>query len=118
MLIPFVTNEITENALPLKLFEYMACGKPIIATPIEPIKRLVGENVLYATTEHEYAEIINKLYENDKQRTKLGTNGRTISENYSWEKITLKLDNLLRTVAHGDNNENMSIEPSISEEFC
>lgn len=117
-LIPFIPNEISENALPLKLFEYMACEKPVITTPIAPIIKIVGENVLYATSAEDYREKINLLYEDSKLRKKLGIKGRSISEEYSWEKIVLKLDNLLNTVMYGENNEDISIEPSFSEELC
>ena len=33
-LIPFVVNDITQATSPLKLYEYMAAGKPIITTPM------------------------------------------------------------------------------------
>lgn len=117
-LIPFAQNGISQNALPLKLFEYMACEKPVISTPIPAIKKIAGSVVLYATNEAEYLEKINLLYEDKKLRNTLGKQGRKISEEYSWEKITLKLDNLLETVAYGETNENIFIEPSISEELC
>lgn len=117
-LIPFRINEISENALPLKLFEYMACEKPVISTPISPIKNILNENVLYATNENEYKEMINLIYKDDKLRKKLGKKGRTISEEYSWEKISLKLDNLLKTVAYGENIENIPTESTISEKLC
>lgn len=32
--IPFVINEITESTSPIKLFEYMAMGKPVVTTPM------------------------------------------------------------------------------------
>jgi glycosyltransferase involved in cell wall biosynthesis len=37
--IPFVLNPITHACSPLKLFEYMACGKPIVATPMREIAK-------------------------------------------------------------------------------
>lgn len=33
--IPFLLNDITHSTSPLKLFEYMALGKPIVSTPIQ-----------------------------------------------------------------------------------
>lgn len=117
-LIPFEPNSISENALPLKLFEYMACKKPIISTPISPIIKVANENVLYATTDEEYKQKINLLYEDYQLREKLGKAGRKISEEYSWEKIALELEEILTTVTYGENNENISTQPAISEEFC
>lgn len=32
--IPFVVNEITLSTSPIKLFEYMACRKPVVSTPL------------------------------------------------------------------------------------
>ena len=115
-LIPFIPNEISENALPLKLFEYMACKKPIISTPITPITKIVGGNVLYATSAEEYKEKINLLYENDELRKKLGTKGRSIAEEYSWERITLKLEKILIGATYEDISDiparSIEIEPS------
>ena len=33
-LIPFVVNEMTEGVTPLKMYEYLACGVPVVATPL------------------------------------------------------------------------------------
>jgi glycosyltransferase involved in cell wall biosynthesis len=36
-MIPFALNRVTEKSLPMKLFEYMASGKPIVATATKPL---------------------------------------------------------------------------------
>lgn len=42
-LIPFVQNEwITRRSFPLKAFEYVACGLPVISVPIEALKPYSG----------------------------------------------------------------------------
>lgn len=33
-IIPFVINELTRNTNPIKMYEYLAAGKPVIATPL------------------------------------------------------------------------------------
>jgi teichuronic acid biosynthesis glycosyltransferase TuaH len=38
-IIPFLINDITESTSPVKLFEYMALGKPIVTTPMSECKR-------------------------------------------------------------------------------
>ena len=40
--IPFVVNEITHATSPLKLFEYMAGGKPVVVTPMHESMRYPG----------------------------------------------------------------------------
>jgi glycosyltransferase involved in cell wall biosynthesis len=47
-IIPFIVSDITHATSPLKLFEYMAGGKPVVITPMEESMRysgaLVGRN--------------------------------------------------------------------------
>ncbi len=96
-LIPFKLNAISKNALPLKLFEYMACEKPVISVPIPGVESVAGDLVLYAGTPEEYTEKINTLFENDKLKTELGYSGRKlITEQYEWEKIINDLEKVLR----------------------
>jgi teichuronic acid biosynthesis glycosyltransferase TuaH len=40
--IPFKVNSITHSASPIKLFEYMAGGKPVVATPMEETMKYEG----------------------------------------------------------------------------
>lgn len=35
---PYVLNGYTENIYPLKLHEYLACGRPVVATPIRSLR--------------------------------------------------------------------------------
>ncbi len=46
--IPFVINEVTESTSPVKLFEYMALGKPIVTTAMPECKKyksvIIAEN--------------------------------------------------------------------------
>ena len=94
-LIPFKQNSIANNALPIKLFEYMACEKPVISTHIAPVKSKVGDDIYYASNSKEYADKINLLYQNDDLIAMKGKNGRKIAENHNWEELTFKLEKLL-----------------------
>ena len=52
-IIPFIVNEITHATSPIKLFEYMAGGKPILITPMRESLRYDG--VLVAGTSDEFS---------------------------------------------------------------
>jgi len=39
LLIPYLLNDVTRHVSPLKFFEYLATGKPIVATPLPSILR-------------------------------------------------------------------------------
>ena len=38
-IIPFVINDLTINVNPLKLLEYLACGLPVVSTPLPEVSR-------------------------------------------------------------------------------
>jgi len=98
-LIPFKRGAISENALPLKLFEYMACEKPVLSTELPGVKAIAGDKVLYASTRDEYREKISELYRNEELSFKLGEEGRQlVKENYDWEKIVGEMEEILSSV--------------------
>ncbi|MBE0598083.1 MAG: methyltransferase domain-containing protein [Desulfuromonadales bacterium] len=51
-IIPFVINEITEATSPIKLFEYMALGKPVVTTDLPECRKYRG--VLIGRTPDEF----------------------------------------------------------------
>ncbi len=48
-IIPFVVNEATDAVSPLKLFEYFACKKPVIATPTKTLQKYQDSIYIYDT---------------------------------------------------------------------
>ncbi|MCE5230185.1 glycosyltransferase [bacterium] len=52
--IPFVINDITMATSPVKMYEYMAGGKPIVTTPMPECERQAG--VLIGATPTEFSE--------------------------------------------------------------
>jgi glycosyltransferase involved in cell wall biosynthesis len=52
MAIPFVLNSITHSCSPVKLFEHMAAGKPVVASPMREI--LKYQSVLFAETPEDF----------------------------------------------------------------
>ena len=95
-IIPFKEGEVSFNALPMKLFEYFACEKPVISSELGPIKSNFSDIVLFASNTKDYIKNIQMLYEDKDLRKKLGQRGRKISESYDWKNITLKLEQILK----------------------
>jgi glycosyltransferase involved in cell wall biosynthesis len=52
--IPFLLNSVTHSCSPVKMFEYMATGKPIVATAMHEV--LKYDSVLVAHTPAEFVE--------------------------------------------------------------
>ncbi len=86
----FVMPSFREG-LPLTLFEAMASGLPIVASPVNGISYEMkdGENgflIKYGDNE-KFAEKIIELLDNKKLRDKVIENNLEKAKNYSWDKI-------------------------------
>ena len=53
-LIPYVPNEFTRHIFPLKLYEYMAAGKPVVATDMEEIRGSGGDTITITRSNEEF----------------------------------------------------------------
>ncbi len=95
-LIPFKRDAVSENALPLKLFEYMACKRPIISTHLPGVMNAVDNGVIYADNAKDYESRIHELYDDERLRHDMGCSGRRLVESsYDWTGIVGKLENVL-----------------------
>lgn len=93
-LIPFKDNAISHNSIPLKLFEYMACEKPVISSSIGGVKNLVGERVLYCDIAEEYDSIIRKYRTQKGSINGISDNREFVKRNYEWDLIGRNLATL------------------------
>lgn len=99
-IIPFKLDEVSLNSLPLKLFEYMACEKPVISTNVKGIKENFGDMVLYVSNCDDYFQRISELHADEDLKNALGTAGRyRVINDFDWSKVTLKLEKLIRDLA-------------------
>ncbi len=88
---PFCKGRI---ASPIKIYEYMACGKPIIASSIDGISDLLERSSAGISVPSndaiQLADNIIKLLKDETLRDIMGKNARKyVIENYTW-KITAK----------------------------
>ncbi len=90
------------EGLPLTLFEAMAAGCPVIATPVN--------NVPYAMSEPENGFFVNygdvaalkekilKLLDNAELRKKIGKTNREHARRFNWDGIAKAYENVYKTV--------------------
>ena len=74
---------------PLKLFEYLAMSKPIVASDLPALREILQHNETALLTavgdERKFAESINLLLADPGLRARLGANAKEISRRYSWQ---------------------------------
>jgi glycosyltransferase involved in cell wall biosynthesis len=95
-----IRNFIYSNSLPIKLFEYMACGKPFIYSDIKPIRDEIDyEKYGFLVNPDNDSEIINAIesYLNNPKLAEVHSiNARKlIEENKNWESESKKLIDLV-----------------------
>jgi glycosyltransferase involved in cell wall biosynthesis len=101
--IPFKQDRVSQNSLPLKLFEYMACNKPVISTNVQGVIENFKNSVLYASNSEDYINKIQTIFLDDELKKHLGSKGRSlVVTNYDWRIITESLENLF------ENSEGVS----------
>jgi glycosyltransferase involved in cell wall biosynthesis len=84
-----------------KMFEYMACGVPVICSDFPLWVQLVSDAECGVTVNpmdpHAVVKAVEALCRDPEEARRLGENGRkAIRERYNWENEFAKLDNLYR----------------------
>ena len=100
---PFIFARNAKIGLsPLKLYEYMACGKPVVASNISGVSDVIeasggGISVLPENLDA-LADGILKLLENPDLRLKMGSKGLSyVTENYSWYSVAKKVNEVCKS---------------------
>lgn len=96
---PFSPSYAGKGGTPLKLFEYMAAGKAIIATKMNQIQDVIEDSETGILIEPEdvngFASAIVDLLNDSSERERLGRNAQRVATNeYSWERYAEKLEQI------------------------
>jgi glycosyltransferase involved in cell wall biosynthesis len=82
-LLPYQINEWTRHIDSLKLYEYLACGKPVVATDV-PTARRFSEAVRIVTDEGEFISSMNNALKEDSPA--MQARRRELAAQNTWEQ--------------------------------
>jgi len=96
-LFPAHDNEVTHNIVPIKMYEYMAAGKPVIATRLPGVMKEFGNNngVIYVDEPGGVIKTTVKLIENGDLAEE-GLKAKRFVGRYSWGNITQDFETILK----------------------
>jgi glycosyltransferase involved in cell wall biosynthesis len=97
-LIPFKINRLTLATCPIKLYEYLAAGKPVVSTAVPEVCNNASEFVYVGESREDF---IRKVEEAVEESEKLGNEAMVarrvrFAEDNSWEKRLDVFERLLR----------------------
>jgi glycosyltransferase involved in cell wall biosynthesis len=99
-IIPQPSNPFIDTTMPNKIYEYMAMGKPVLASDAKPFRRLIDEcrcgETFHSGSAEDFAEQAIRIL---RSRTPYGPNGRRAVENqYNWAVSSKELIRLYQNL--------------------
>ena len=91
-LVPLQPNPKFNKNIPIKVFEYMACGRPVLAADLPAIAHFIadsGAGVLYDSTDAEaFAREARRMLEDPAAREAMSQAGRTaVAQRWNWDMM-------------------------------
>lgn len=85
---------------PLKILEYMACGKPVISTNVAPVDKILENGISGYLVKPGDAEglvlAISGLIEDESKANSLGSNGKkNVETHFLWSTLVNSIENIL-----------------------
>jgi glycosyltransferase involved in cell wall biosynthesis len=91
-LLPLLVNEVTADASPLTLFEYLLCGKPVVSTMYPLSEERTLDFVHWARSEDEFVQNVRSALERPRENIERGV--RHALEN-GWERRVSQFEAIL-----------------------
>ena len=97
-IIPHFVTDHVNTTIPNKIFDYMGCGIPVVASDASPMKRILKEEnaglIFRSGDASDLAYAINKIYKSDINYGLIGM--LLVKSKYNWEVDSIRLNVLIR----------------------
>lgn len=101
-LITFKINKLTESVNPIKMFEYLSAGKPVVSTPL-PEVLVFSQVVDVAANAKDTAEAVRNALSPEAKSVKSRENRQAVARENSWDA---RWDRALQLIQAVDNSSN------------
>jgi teichuronic acid biosynthesis glycosyltransferase TuaH len=94
-IIPFKKDEVSNHIFPLKLFEYLGSGRPVVSTDFNPdLKDFTGDTVLYCKNTKEFSDALELSL---KDNSLLQQKRLEVAADNTWEHRIIEIKDLLKS---------------------
>lgn len=97
-LIPYILNDYTHHIFPLKLYEYMAAGKPIVATDMDEMRPYGGDEMTIARTHEQFLAAVEQAIASDSPERAAAR--REAARHHSWDHRVEQVSAILEPMLH------------------
>lgn len=102
LILPFLCNEVTRSIYPLKINEYLASGKPVIATPFSEDIRSFSDVIELADTPAEFATAITQALDSDAPELARARYERAASN--TWQDRVRQIDTWIEEALNSEDS--------------
>ncbi len=96
--IPYILNDYSHHIFPLKLYEYMAAGKPIVASDMEEMRPYAGDEMTIAHSPEEFLAAVDDAMKSDTPERAAAR--REAARNESWDHRVEQVSAILEPMLH------------------
>jgi glycosyltransferase involved in cell wall biosynthesis len=100
LLLPYVLNDYTRAVLPAKIYECLATGRPIIATPLPELTKDFAGQLRFATDGPGFATAVEDVLANDTNKARMAR--VALAQANTWEQRYSHIRTLLAGLDEGE----------------
>lgn len=102
-LIPFKLNQLNESTNPIKLYEYLAAGMPVVSTAMKEVARYEEEGVVYVSDRENFSDAIH-LAAQSSDKPKFIERRLDVALANSWESRVKDVSNAIHQLKRKEKN--------------
>lgn len=91
-------SRLNQARCPDKLFEYLACGKPVVSSKISEVVRIGGNAVKFYDDAESLSQVVFDILQDRDLRDSMKTSALDIARNYDWQSIAERYRDVLEQV--------------------